>query len=78
MEVVSKEHVSRMKKTKKEGEFTSAINQLEPGAALRISPQEFKLRFDTPIPNYFLGKYNRGQKRVSCLKFGDWYYIIKL
>lgn len=78
MEVVSKEHVSRIKEAKKEGEFTCAINQLERGSALRISPQEFKKRFDTPIPHYFLGKYNRGQKRVSCLKFGDWYYIIKL
>ena len=78
MEIVSKEQVSRIIEQKKQGEFTDAINQLEPGSALCISPQEFKMRFDTPIPHYFLGKYNRGQKRVSCLKFGDWYYVIKL
>ena len=78
MEVVSREQVNRIKEAKRDGEFTGAINQLEPGTALRISPHEFKKRFNTPIPDYFLGKYNRGQKRVSCLKFGDWYYIIKL
>ena len=78
MDVISKEQVAYIKEAKKEGEFTRAINQLEPGSALRISPQEFKKRFNTPVPHYFLGKFNRGQKRVSCLKFGDWYYIIKL
>lgn len=78
MEIVSKEQVNRIKEAKKEGEFTRAINQLEPGSALRISPHEFKKRFSTPVADYFLGKFNRGQKRVSCLKFGDWYYIIKL
>ena len=78
MEIVNKELVSRLMAAKKEGEFTSAINQLEPGSALRISPQEFKKRFNTSIPHYFLGKYNRGQKTVSCLQFGEYYYIIKL
>ena len=78
MEIVSKEQVSRIIEQKKQGEFTGAINQLEPGSALRISPQEFKMRFDTPIPHYFLGKYNRGQKMVSCIRFGEYYYVIKL
>lgn len=78
MEVVSKEQVSRIRDAKKEGEFTGAINQLEPGTALKISPHEFKKRFATPVPNYFLGKYNRGQKTVSCIRFGEYYYIIKL
>ena len=78
MEIVNKEQVSRLMAAKKEGEFTGAINQLEKGSALRISPQEFKKRFNTSIPHYFLGKYNRGQKTVSCLQFGEYYYIIKL
>ena len=78
MEILTKEQVSRIVEAKKAGEFTQAINQLEPGAALRISPQEFKMRFDTSIPHYFLGKYNRGQKMVSCMRFGDYYYVIKL
>lgn len=78
MQVVSKEQVSRIVEAKKEGEFTGAINQLEPGSALRISPQEFKKRFATPVPHYFLGKYNRGQKMVSCIRFGEYYYVIKL
>jgi hypothetical protein len=78
MEIVPKEQVSRIVEAKKAGEFTIAINQLEKGAALRISPQEFKMRFDTSIPHYFLGKYNREQKTVSCMRFGDYYYVIKL
>jgi hypothetical protein len=78
MEIVSKEQVSLIVQAKKEGEFTRAINLLEPGCALRIFPQEFKQRFDTPVPHYFLGKYNRRKKTVSCLKYGDCYYIIKL
>ena len=77
-ETVTKEQVSRLIQAKKEGEFTRAINQLEKGSALRISPEEFKKRFNTSIPHYFLGKYNRGQKTVSCLQFGDYYYVIKL
>ena len=56
----------------------TVLNYLEKGAALRISPQEFKMRFDTSIPHYFLGKYNRVQKTVSCMRFGDYYYVIKL
>ena len=78
MEVVSREQVNRIKAAKKDGEFTGAINQLEPGSALRISPHEFKKRFATSVPNYFLGKYNREKKTISCLKYGDCYYIIKL
>jgi hypothetical protein len=78
MDIVSKEQVRQIVQAKKEGEFTRVISLLEPGCALRISPQEFKQRFDTPIPLYFLGKYNRKKKTVSCLKYGDSYYIIKL
>ena len=78
MEIVTKEQVSRLMEAKKEGEFTGTIKKLEKGGALRISPQEFKKHFNTSIPHYFLGKYNRGQKTVSCLQFGEYYYVIKL
>jgi len=78
MEIINKEQVSRLIEARKEGEFTSAIKQLEKGSALCISPQEFKKHFNTSIPHYFLGKYNRGQKVVSCLRFGEFYYVIKL
>jgi hypothetical protein len=78
MEVISKEQVSRAIEKKKAGEFTAAINQLEHGEALSISVHEFKRRFNTSIPHYFLGKYNRGSKVVSCLRVVDYYYIIKL
>ncbi len=78
MDIVPKEQVSRIIEQKKQGAFTSAINQLEPGSALRISPQEFKMRFDTSVPHYFLGKYNRRQKTVSCIRYGEYYYVIKL
>ena len=76
MEIVNKEQVRRLLKAKEEGEFTSIINQLEKGGALCISTQEWQKR--TPIPYYFLGKYNRGQKIVSVLRFGQLYYVIKL
>ena len=76
MEIVNKEQVNRLIKSKKEGEFANAIRQLERGAALCISPHEWKKR--TSIPYYFLGKYNRGKKVVSCLRFGEYYYVIKL
>jgi len=78
MEIVSKEQVSRIRQAKKEGLFSGAIDKLEPGSALRISPHEFKKRFTTSVPNYFLGKFNRGQKTISCISFGEYYYIIKL
>ena len=76
--IISKEEVCRVIQKKKAGEFTHAINQLETGEALCISVQEFKQRFNTSIPHYFLGKYNRGRKLVSCQRVGDFYYIIKL
>ena len=78
MEIITKEEVRRVIEKKKAGEYTNAINQLETGEALCISVQEFKRRFDTSIPHYFLGKFNRGRKLVSCQRVGDFYYIIKL
>ncbi len=78
METISKEEVRRVIENKKAGEFTAVINQLESGEALCLSIQEFKRRFDTSIPHYFLGRYNRGQKLVSCLRVGDCYFVIKL
>ena len=76
MQVVSKQEVDRQIVARKEGEFTSVIRQLEKGSALCFSLREWKKR--TPIPNYFLGRYNRQQKTVSVLRVGDYYYVIKL
>jgi hypothetical protein len=76
MEIVTKEQVNRLIQNKKEGEYASAIRQLEKGAALCISTREWKRR--TSIPYYFLGKFNRNRKMVSCQKVGDFYFIIKL
>jgi hypothetical protein len=76
MQVVTKEKVESMIKARRQGEFTPIINQLEKGGALCISPNEWKKR--TPIPYYFLGKFNRGQKTVSVLRHGDYYYVIRL
>jgi hypothetical protein len=78
MQVITKEEVRRVIENKKLGEFTAAINKLESGEALCISVQAFKRRFNTSIPHYFLGKYNRGRKLVSCQRVGDFYYVIKL
>ena len=76
MQVVSKEEVTRQIEARREGEFTGAIRQLEKGGALCIALREWNRR--TPIPNYFLGRYNRQQKTVSVLRVGDYYYVIKL
>ena len=76
MEIITKEQVNQLIQCKKEGEFANAIRQLEKGAALCISPHEWKRR--TPIPYYFLGKFNRSRKVVSCQKVGEFYFIIKL
>lgn len=78
MEIISKDVVRKIVAAHKGGEYAQVINQLKPGEALRISHKDFKIRYDTPLTQYFLGKFNRNGKTISCLKYGDYYYIIKL
>ena len=78
MKIVPSEQVSEMIEIKKKGQFTSIIERLEKGAALRIAPGEWSKK--TSIPLYFHSLMNRqGQKQVSVLRLSDdCYYVIKL
>lgn len=78
MERISKAEVDHLLSIRRGGEYTFQVGQLQPGEALRISYKEFKIKYDTPLTQYFLGKFNRGGKTIRCLKHGDYYYIIKL
>lgn len=78
MKIVSSQHVSEMIQSKKKAHYSSIIERLQQGAALRIAPSEWHQK--TSIPLYFLGLMNRGgKKRVSVIKMidGD-YYVIKV
>lgn len=78
MELITKVEVEKLMEVRKKGPYGHAVDQLQPGEALKISPREFRLKYDTPVPDYFLGRFNRQGKTISCLKHGEYYYIVKL
>jgi hypothetical protein len=76
VQIVSRQDVQDTLTAKQAGEYSPIIEKMSSGEAIRIHCGEWKKR--TPVPFYFLGKYNRGKKTVSVRKVGSYYFVIKL
>jgi hypothetical protein len=78
MEIISAQDVQKLIE-RKLNRYTHIIDELPPGAAIRISRSDWHPRKESP-QHYFLRRYNKpGCKRVSVKRLnGDDFFVIKL
>ena len=76
MQVIERDEVQKCLAAQKAGLYSEVLERMEQGMALRFGPGEWQMR--TPLPLYFLGKYNRGRKTVSVRKVGQDWLVVKL
>lgn len=77
MEIICAQEVEKAIRTNTAGEYSSAISQLEKGAALKLRFSEWRRK--TPPSYYFLSKYNKGGKKiVSVRRIKDYFLVIKI
>ena len=76
MVIVNQDEVQKCLAAQKAGLYSEVLERMERGMALRFGPGEWQMR--TPLPLYFLGKYNRGKKTVSVRKVGQDWLVVNL